>query len=278
MIELGKTQILEIVKTTDFGVYLNTFTGPENEKVLLPKSQVPPEAQMGDELEVFIYRDSEDRLIATTLTPALKLGEVALLKVIEVTTIGAFLDWGLAKDLLLPFKEQTNRVHVGEEILVALYIDKSDRLCATMNVYEYLSSASPYVANDRVIGTVYELSDEFGTFVAVDNKYSALIPKIELYQDLKPGDSVEARVTTVREDGKLNLSIREKIPVQMDADAQFILDRLTNAGGFLPFHDKTAPDLIKKEFAMSKNAFKRGIGRLLKEDKITLSPDGITLK
>lgn len=278
MIELGKTQTLEVVKTTDFGVYLNTFTGPENDKILLPKNQVPEGCQMGDEINVFVYRDSEDRLIATTTEPFITLGQVATLKVIEVGSIGAFLDWGLMKDLLLPFKEQTNRVHEGEEVLVALYIDKSDRLCATMNVYEYLRTDSLYKTDDHVIGTVYELSDEFGAFVAVDNQFSALIPRIELYRDLKPGDSVEARVTSVREDGKLNLSIREKAHVQMDFDSKLILDKLVKEGGSLPFHDKTSPDIIKKEFNLSKNAFKRAVGRLLKEDKILLTDKGMTLK
>ncbi len=277
MIELGKIQTLVVVKTTDFGVYLNTQGGPENEKVLLPKNQVPNGCTMGDELTVFIYKDSEDRLIATTTTPALEVGGLAVLKVIEVSTIGAFLDWGLMKDLLLPFKEQTNRVHVGDQVLISLYIDKSSRLCATMNVYDFLKTESPYKTDDRVLGTIYQLSDEFGAFVAVDNLYSALIPKKELFRNLKPGDSIEARVVGVREDGKLNLSLREPAHVQMDEDSSLLLDRLNQADGFLPFTDKTSPEVIKAEFSLSKNAYKRAVGRLLKEGKITLSDEGITL-
>lgn len=277
MIELGKTQTLEVVKTTDFGVYLNEKGGNEKDKVLLPKNQVPESSRMGDEITVFIYKDSEDRMIATTQSPALEVGELAVLKVCDVGSIGAFLDWGLAKDLLLPFKEQTSRVHVGDYVLISLYIDKSKRLCATMHVYEFLKTNSGYQPNDRVIGIVYQLSDEFGAFVAVDNQYSALIPQKEIYRNLKVGDSVEARVTEVREDGKLNLSIRERAYMQMDEDSNLILERLMSENGFLPLSDKTSPDIIKRELSLSKNAFKRAVGRLLKENKITISNDGITL-
>ncbi|ROR21920.1 hypothetical protein EDD66_11930 [Mobilisporobacter senegalensis] len=277
MIKLGEIQILKVVKTTDFGVYLNDPNGLETDKVLLPKNQVDPGTKPGDEIEVFIYRDSEDRLIATTTHPTLTLGKVAMLKVIEVGNIGAFLDWGLAKDLLLPFKEQTQRVHTGDDILVSLYIDKSNRLCATMKIYSYLNQTSPYSKDDKVIGTVYELSDEFGAFVAVDNIYSALISKKELYREVKPGDSVEARVINVREDGKLDLSIREKSYIQMDIDSQTILGKLEANGGHLNFNDKSDPEKIKQEFNLSKNAFKRATGRLLKEGKVILTEDGMNL-
>lgn len=277
MIKLGEIQTLQVVKKTEFGVYLNVPGASDTEKVLLPKNQVEPDTKLGDELEVFIYRDSDDRLIATTTHPPLTLGKIAMLKVIEVGNIGAFLDWGLAKDLLLPFKEQTRRVCTGEEVLVSLYIDKSNRLCGTMKVYHYLNNSSPYQKDDKVIGTVYELNSEFGAFVAVDNMYAALIPNKELYRDLKPGDSVEARVTNVREDGRLDLSIREKSYIQIDFDAQTILDRLSSNGGHLDLNDKSDPKEIKREFNLSKNAFKRAIGRLLKNGDITLLEEGISL-
>lgn len=277
MIELGKFQTLEVVKTTDFGVYLHAPSSSKEEKVLLPKNQVPAGTKLGDQLEVFIYKDSEDRLIATTTKPALTLGELAVLKVVQVTSIGAFLDWGLVKDLLLPFKEQTERVHENDEVLVCLYIDKSERLCASMKVYSYLSTNSPYKTDDKVIGVVYEIIEEFGAFVAVDNRYSALIPNKELYRPLKPGDSIEARVISIREDGKLNLSIREKSFIQMDVDAKMLLSRLEEEYGFLPFHDKSDATLIKNEFGLSKNAFKRAVGRLLKERLIEITDQGIKL-
>lgn len=275
MIKLGENQILKVIKTSDFGVYLGEFANSE-EKVLLPKNQVPKDIKIGEEINVFIYKDSEDRIIATTTIPQLTLGKTALLRVKEVTSIGAFLDWGLAKDLLLPFKEQTARVHTGEDVIVALYIDKSNRLCATMKVYDYLSCDSPYKKDDRVIGIVYEIIDAFGAFVAVDNLYCGLIPVKELHRPLKPGDSVEARVIHVKEDGKLDLSLREKAYVQMDADAEMIFKKLQEADGFLPYHDKTDSEVIKVQFNLSKNAFKRGIGRLLKEGRIHITDSGIS--
>lgn len=276
MIKLGEVQTLEVVKTTDFGVYLGEVNQGDSNKILLPKNQVPSTLQFGDSIEVFVYKDSEDRPIATTTIPELTLGKTALLRVKEVTTIGAFLEWGLAKDLLLPFKEQTERVHSGEDVLVALYIDKSDRLCATMKVYNYLDCDSPYKAEDRVIGIVYEIIDSFGVFVAVDNRYCALIPPKELYRPLKVGDSIEARVVHVKEDGKLDLSIREKAYVQMDSDSELIFEKLQEASGFLPYHDKTDSAIIKAQFNLSKNAFKRAIGRLFKEGRIVISESGIT--
>ena len=157
MLQLGKRQELEIVKRVSFGVYLGEGQDCVD-RVLLPKKEVPKECEVGDRIEVFLYRDSKDRMIATTRSPKLEVGGMAILKVLEVGKIGAFLDWGPEKDLLLPFKEQTRKVRQGEECLAALYIDKSGRLCATMNVYPYLKTDSPYQKDDQVTGTVYELS------------------------------------------------------------------------------------------------------------------------
>ena len=274
MIRLGEMQTLRIIKTVEFGVYLSDEAGEER-KVLLPKKQVPDRAKTGDEIEVFVYRDSKDRLIATTHVPKLTLHSVERVRVAQVGKVGAFLDWGLEKDLLLPYKEQTRRVSEGEECLVALYIDKSDRLCATMNVYPYLSVNSPYKAEDRVSGTVYEISDNFGAFVAVDDKYSGLIPKKELYRNVQVGDVIQARVTAVKEDGKLNLSIREKAYLQIDTDAQKVMDIIYSFDGVLPFTDKASPEVIKRETQMSKNEFKRAVGRLLKEGKIQITERAI---
>lgn len=277
MIELGKIQELTVVKKSSNGVYLNLPGGAEENKILLPNNQVPEGCRPGDVLSVFVYKDSEDRPIATTTTPYLTLGETAVLEVVQVAKIGAFLNWGLAKDLFLPFKEQTKRVKPQDKVLVALYIDKSDRLCATMNVYHYLESHSPYKKDDVVSGTVYETSGSFGVFVAVDNKYSALIPQKEAAQPLSVGDTVQARVSGVREDGKLNLSLRKKAYLQLDDDSALILEALKKTG-HLYLHDKSSPEEIKRVFGLSKNAFKRAVGHLLKEGKITLSEDGIDLK
>lgn len=279
MIELGKKQKLLVVKTVDFGIYLGEDrNAPQNERVLLPSKQVPEGTKVGDEIEVFIYKDSQDRLIATTREPMLQVGQTAVLKVKQVTRIGAFLDWGLEKDLLLPFKEQTAKVKKGDEVLVALYVDKSGRLCATMKVYEKLRTDSPYKKDDHVEGIIYETSDNFGVFVAVDNCYSALIPKREAFGRLKVGDRVFARVLKVREDGKLDLSVREKAFLQMDEDAALIMKRMEEYGGKLPFNDKADPELIKQEFGLSKNAFKRAVGRLLKEGRIKISEKNIEMK
>lgn len=277
MIQLGMVQTLQIVKKVDFGVYLCDGENKE-ERVLLPKKQVPEEEKAGDGLDVFVYRDSKDRLIATTHVPRLTLHSVARLRVAQVAKVGAFLDWGLEKDLLLPYKEQTRRVSEGEECLVALYIDKSDRLCATMNVYPYLSTETPYVKDDRVSGTVYEISNNFGAFVAVDDKYSALIPKKELYGTVKIGDVVQARVTGIKEDGKLDLSIREKAYLQIETDAQKVMEVIESFDGALPFTDKASPEVIRREMQMSKNEFKRAVGHLLKEGKIQITEHAIRAK
>lgn len=274
MIRLGEIQTLTIVKKVEFGVYLSDSSNGES-RVLLPQKQVPDGTQVGGQLEVFVYRDSKDRLIATMRKPKLTLHGVARLRVAQVAKVGAFLDWGLEKDLLLPYKEQTRRVAEGEECLAALYIDKSDRLCATMNVYPYLSADSPYKTEDRVSGTVYEISNNFGAFVAVDDKYSGLIPKKEMYGNITIGDVVQARVTGVKEDGKLNLSIREKAYLQMDTDARKVMEIINSYDGVLPFTDKASPEVIRRETQMSKNEFKRAVGRLLKEGKIRITERAI---
>lgn len=268
---LGKKRTLMVVKKVDFGVYLGT----NEERVLLPKKQVPRDIEIGDPVEVFLYKDSSDRLIATTNTPKITLDELAVLEVADTAKIGAFLNWGLEKDLLLPFKEQTSKVKKGDKVLVALYIDKSGRLCATMKVYPKLRTDHSYQKDDQVQGIIYDKSDNFGMFVAVDNRYSALIPKREAFGDLKVGDVVEARVAKVREDGKIDLSVRKKAFMQMDDDATVILRRMEEYGGKLPFTDKADPEVIAKEFGLSKNAFKRAVGRLLKEKKIKITEKNI---
>ncbi len=277
MIKLGEKQKLVVIKKVDFGVYLAESMESED-KILLPIKQVPAGTDIGTELEVFIYKDSDDRPIATVKEPKIMLGDVRRLMVKDTGKIGAFMDWGLEKDVLLPFKEQTAKVRKGDDVLCALYIDKSERLCVTMNVYKYLLNESPYSKDDKVNGTVYELSDNFGAFVAVDDIYSGLIPKKEIYGNIKIGDNVSARVTSVKEDGRLNLSIREKAYLQMDSDAEKIFDMIRQRGGKLPFTDKASPELIREETQMSKNEFKRAVGRLLKEGKIEITKDSIVEK
>ena len=271
MIRLGEKQELSIIKEVDFGVYL----GSEEEQVLLPKKQVPAGAKVGDAVEVFIYRDSMDRMIATTNEPLVMVGETALLRVAQTGKNGAFLDWGLEKDLFLPFKEQTYKIKDGDQVIVTLYIDKSERICSTMKVYHQLRKDSPYKKGDVVQGRIYDKSDNFGMFVAVDDKYSALIPHHEMVKELRVGMVVEGRIANVKEDGKLDLSLRAKIPQQMTEDAATILEALKEYNGILPVTEKSTPEKIKDELSMSKAAFKRAIGKLLKEGEIEIVEDVI---
>ena len=272
MLEIGTIQNLTVVKKVDFGVYL-AEPGAEDKRVLLPARQVPPQTSVGD--EVFLYKDSSDRLISTTARPKLLLGEVVELTVAQTAKMGAFLEWGLEKDLFLPFKEQTRKVKEGDRFPVALYVDKSGRLCATMKVYHYLRTDSPYHKDDRVSGCLYEISRQFGAFVAVDNRYSALIPPKEMYGELKVGDHVEARVVRVHEDGKLDLSVREKAYLQIETDVEKVMKLIDSFDGVLPFTDKASPEVIRRELAMSKNEFKRAVGNLLKNGRIEITEKAI---
>ncbi len=281
MIYLGKKQKLTAQRETPFGLYL---VGPEGEKteasldvesVLLPKSLIPAGFKIGDALEVFVSMDSEDRPVATLDESPLELGGLARLTIKSITKIGAFLDWGLAKDLFLPYREQTHTHAEGDSVLVSLYIDKSGRLCATERIYPYLSSEAPYEKGEWVDGLLYEYLPNFGAFVAVDEKYSALIPNKELASIPEAGIKVHARVCAKRPDGKLELSLRDTIPAQLSGDGEMILKKLEEAGGFLPYHDKSDSETIKEVFNLSKNAFKRAIGHLYKEGLITITDKGI---
>ena len=275
--KIGVYETLTIIKKVYFGVYLSENADAE-EKVLLPKAQVPAGAALGERLKVFLYRDSKDRMIATCAEPKLTLGGLALLSVSQVGKIGAFLDWGLEKDLFLPFKEMSRKVEEGDEVFVTLYVDKSGRLCASMRrIYDRLSTDSPYKKDDVVHGRVYEFGHDFGTFVAVDDRYSAMIPRSEDVSDLKIGDVIGARVTAVKEDGKLDITRRENRETQMDADAGKVLAVIEEYAGVLPFNDKASPEIIMRELQMSKAAFKRAVGRLYKARMIEITEKSIRL-
>lgn len=277
MIELGKMQDLTVVSLKDPGAYLGESQEADAaNRILLPKKQVPEECGPGDVLRVFVYRDSSDRLIATTTVPKMTLGEVARLTVRQVNRIGAFLDFGLEKDLLLPYSEQTRRVAEGDQVLAALYIDKSGRLAATMNIYPYLKTNSPYTIGDNVEGEVYQIAHNFGVFIAVDGKYSGMIPIREAQAGYQVGQMLQLRVTNVKEDGKLDLSAKSKAYVQMNDDAQAVLLKIKiGYEGRLPFNDKADPELIRNVFGLSKAAFKRAVGHLYKERLIRFEGEGI---
>lgn len=276
MLKLGEKQTLICIKKVDFGVYLGEEIDTED-KVLLPAKQVPEGFEIGDSLSVFIYRDSKDRIICTTHEPLITIGNPAVLTVADVGKNGAFVSCGLERDILLPFKEQTSKVKKGDEVLVALYLDKSNRLCTTMKVYNHLKLDSGYKENDRVKGFVYDMSDRFGVYVAVDNIFSGRIPPREYDERLHYGQVINARVCKVLEDGKLDLSMKEKAYVQMDADAKLIHDMLMEQNGFLPLNDKSSPEDIKALTHLSKNAYKRAVGRLYKMQVINIEETGIRL-
>lgn len=294
--KLGEWNLLRIDRIKDVGAYLTDGV----EDVLLPTRQIPEGMEIGDNLNVFLYRDSEDRLIATTHEPLITLGEIKRLKVKSVSDIGAFLDWGLSRDLFLPFKEQTVKVQQEKSYLVRLYVDKTDRLAASMKIASVLKPNDTLKKGDHVSGVVYNVKKDFGVFVALrgtaisesqnnenanasemnnesDFAFSGLIHSSEVFENLYVGDEVTCRVVKARDDGKLDLAMRDEIPQQMEKDAEMVLDVIKSYGGKLPFNDKADAARIKKEFGISKNAFKRAVGRLYKNNMIIIEESGISL-
>ena len=282
--KLGEWNILRIDRIKDVGAYLTDGV----EDVLLPTRQIPDDVEIGDNVEVFLYRDSEDRMIATTHTPLITLGQVRRLKVKSVSDIGAFLDWGLSRDLFLPFKEQTVKVQQERSYLVKLYIDKTERLAASMKIASALTGCDKLQKGDHVKGVIYNIKRDFGAFVAIESTdsqdgethdyvASGLIHSSEIYENLYVGDEVTCRIVKVRDDGKLDLAMRDEIPQQMERDAEMVLDVIRSYGGRLPFNDHADAARIKREFGISKNAFKRAVGRLYKNQIITIGEDSIEI-
>lgn len=281
---IGQTETLTVLRETEFGVYLGK-TGTE-ESVLLPKKQVPSGLQAGDSIRVFLYRDSEDRLIATTADPKIRLGEFARLRVRAVTKVGAFLDWGLEKDLLIPFREQEERLSAQDEVLVYLYLDRSGRLSATSRIYNRLSPAkrNEFREEDPFTGVVYRIEKNYGVFVAVELKQEdparrifGLIPSAQVFRKYRLGETVSGRVVRVREDGKLDLSVRARDYEQIARDTETILKKIDEYGGVLPFSESASPEIIRRELQMSKNGFKKALGSLLKAGKIRIGEKEVTL-
>ena len=275
MIRIGEWNDLVIKREKDFGVYVGCTD--DDREVLLPRKQVPNGAKIGEHINVFVYRDSDDRIIATVKVPYITMGKMAVLRCVGTTKIGAFMDWGLEKDILLPFKEQSGPVREGREYLVRMYADKSDRLCVSMKVYEYLSCESPYKQGDEISGIVIEYKSEYGAFVAVDNKYAALIPGKEIHSAIYPGDKIQGRVADVREDGKLNLTLQKPAKIQTRENAEMIVNIIESYNGVLPFNDKADTAVIEKEFGISKRAFKMAVGKLLRDGMIRITENNIEL-
>lgn len=247
-------------------------------EILLPNKNVDKEYAVGEQVEIFVHRDSEDRLVATTKKPKISMNEIKFLEVAEVNKIGAFLDWGLEKDLFLPFREQKVEVRKREKCLVMLYVDKSDRLCATTEIYKHLESSAPYVVGETIEGTVYQKNDDMGVFVAIDNRFHGLIPLREAFGDLEIGSKISGFVLNVKEDGKIDITVRGRAYMNLDADSKLILDKMNDNEGILMMDDNSDPEEIKKVFGFSKRAFKRAIGGLLKSGAIEFIDGGIKIK
>ncbi len=276
MIEIGKWQTLQVIRSKDFGVYLAEKQG-DSDAVLLPRKQVPEDLKAGGQIEVFVYLDSSDRPIATVNKPLITLHEIKRLRVASVGNIGAFMDWGLEKDILMPFKEMVGKVREGKEYLVYMYMDKSNRPCVSMRLYEHLATASPYHKGDVAEGYVYQINEKLGAFVAVADRYQGLVPKQELHKKLYVGDTMTFHVSEVREDGKLNLSLGQPAYKQMEEDSEMVYEAILSYDGVLPFTDKASPEIIEREMGLSKNAFKRAVGRLLKEKRIEIHEHSIVI-
>lgn len=274
---LGKRNVLTVVRSAPPGFYLDGGTHGE---ILLPGTLVPPSAKVGDQLDVFVYRDSEDRLVATTKTPYAMAGQFAMLRVVSVNQrVGAFLDWGLDKDLLLPIRELAGPVHPYERILVHVEIDeKSDRLIASARVERRLTLPPPdtYQRGDSVNLRVLGLSP-LGYNMIVNDAHRGLLYKSDVQSPLQVGDQIDGYVRAVRPDGKLDLAPGKPGYERIAPLTEQIIAALVASGGRLPFHDNSAPEAIRERFGVSKKAFKQAIGALFRERRIYIDPNGIRL-
>ena len=279
MIKVGKRQTMLVDHFASVGAYLVPVLVEEEEEkieILLPNNELEErELQEGEEVEVLIYRDSEDRLIATFRKTEALVGTLAKLEVVDTNPrLGAFLDWGLTKDLLLPVSQQEVRAEIGKRYSVGIYEDSKGRLSATMKIYNFLLPNHDFSKNDTVKGTVYRVNDEIGVFVAVEDRYFGLIPKSECFQAFEVGEELDLRIIRVREDGKLDVSPRVILSEQISKDAEVILQKMRILKDHFRFNDDSSPEDIKDYFSMSKKAFKRAIGQLLKQGLIDKKEDG----
>ncbi len=279
MIKIGDLNNLKVVRRAEFGYYLDAGTGNTSDDILLPmKSTLGRGLKIDDEVEAFVYRDTSDRLISTLKKPMAKVGDLAYLKVIDMTTIGSFVEIGLERDVLVPFKEENYPLETGRKYLFYIYLDKTGRLAATTFVDKYLYETDSYSIEDEVEGTVYGIQTNGTVMIAVDDIYRGVILRNENYMNLTPGDRVKARVKKYYEDGKMDLTVRKPRLEERDEVEEQILEYLKNSDGSMPYNDKSSPDDIKKVFRTSKNAFKRALGGLMKSDLILQDEEGTRLK
>ncbi|GAA6258243.1 S1-like domain-containing RNA-binding protein [Bacteroides sp. f07] len=274
-IELGKYNQLEVVKEVDFGVYLD---GGEDGEILLPTRYVPEDCKIGDILNVFLYLDMDERLIATTLTPFVQVGQFACLEVSWVNQYGAFLNWGLMKDLFVPFREQKMKMQVGRKYVVHAHLDEeSYRIVASAKVERYLSKEQPeYASGDEVDILIWQKTD-LGFKAIIDNKYSGLLYENEIFTSLETGMEMKAFVKQVREDGKVDLILQKPGFEKIDDFAKTLLDYIKEQGGRINLNDKSPAEDIYDTFGVSKKTFKKGVGDLYKKRLVVLHEDGITL-
>ncbi len=275
MVNIGKFNKLRVVKLVDFGLYLDGGNGVE---ILLPARYIEQPAKVDDELDVFIYTDSEDRLIATTEKPLAQVGEFAFLEVKDVNQTGAFLDWGLPKDLLVPYKEQRSRMREGGVYPVYIYLDDvTKRIVATAKLEKYLGNLFPeYKRGDVVKGLVWK-QEPIGYKIIVDNLYHGMIYENELFKNLELGQEVTAYVKRVRDDGKIDLTLSGNVTDRVSSLAERVLKYVEINGGEVALTDKSSPEIIQAKFQCSKKDFKKAIGHLFKEKKIIISDSGIKL-
>ena len=272
---LGKYNQLEVVKQVDFGVYLN---GGDDGEILLPSRYVPEGCKPGDMLNVFIYLDNEERLIATTLQPKMQVGEFACLEVAWVNEYGAFLDWGLMKDLFVPFREQKQKMQKGHRYVVHAHVDEdSYRIMASAKVERYLSKEMPpYQPGEEVEVMVWQRTD-LGYKVIVDNQFSGLVYQREIFKALEPGMKMSAYIRQVREDGKIDLTLQKDGLQKVGDFAEVLLQYIKDHDGYTPLNDKSAAEDIYDAFEVSKKTFKKAVGDLYKKRLIVLVEDGIRL-
>ncbi|MFL0250044.1 S1 RNA-binding domain-containing protein [Clostridium neuense] len=279
MIKIGEYNELKVARKSDFGLFLDAETRNTSDDVLLPIKDVKDkEVNIGDTLKVFIYRDSKDRLIATLREPYAKVSDIAYLKVISNTKIGAFLDIGLERDLFVPIKEQNYILEPNKFYLFYVYVDKTGRLAATTNISNYLEPADDNMLNKDVTGIVYGFQTNGSAMVAVENKFDGVILKNEYYNRLYPGEKLTLRVKKLFEDGRLSLTPRKSPKNERLELEDKICEYLKAHGGSMPYNDKSSPEDIKRTFHESKNYFKNALGGLMKKGLIIQDEKGTKLK
>ncbi|MDQ3072623.1 MAG: S1-like domain-containing RNA-binding protein [Bacteroidota bacterium] len=275
MVYVGQHAVLKVLRSADHGLYLE---GDEETDILLPRQYVDENTRIGDYVNVFIYRDSEDRLVATSLEPEATVGEVAYLPVKAVNQAGAFLDWGLPKDLFVPFREQKMRMEEGKKYAVFLYVDHTtDRIAASSHLDKLIKNEELEVKEGDEVNIMIAEKTNLGFKVVVDNKHWGILYRNELFRPVALGGKMTAYVKKVREDNKLDISLQQQGFDEVEVAAKKILEELRLQKGYLPLHDKSEPEEITQLLRMSKKLFKKAVGTLYKSQRISMEQDGIRL-